>query len=127
MILQQRQAKRFAGWTVAEMIRLGCSGPVMRAAGVPRTVFHWILGERAWENGSPLSAARHLMELLQHPCLGLPEIRDPSARAVVPKEWRAEQVLGAGLCSVDWSAWDDRTCTTRLRHDTGVPSASHTL
>lgn len=127
MIWQQRQARRFAGWTVAEMIRLGCSGPVMRASGVPRTVFHWILGERAWESASPLSAARHLISLLQHPRLGLPESHDQAARAVAPSEWRAESVLGAGPCPVDWSVWDDRTCTTRLRRDTGVPPASHTL
>jgi hypothetical protein len=67
LILQMRQAKRFAGQTVAEMIRLGCSVHTMKHMGLPRTVFYWLLGERTWESTNPTAAAQYLMrELPKH-------------------------------------------------------------
>lgn len=67
LILQMRQAKRFAGQTVAEMIRLGCPAHALKDTGLPRTVFHWSLGARAWESTSPTAAAQYLMrELPKH-------------------------------------------------------------
>lgn len=70
-IQQQRQARQFAGRTVAEMIRLGCCPGSIRQAGVPRLTFHWALGARTWESSNPTSAALHLITQLPADSLGL--------------------------------------------------------
>lgn len=92
MILQQRQAKQFAGWTVAEMIRMGCSAAVMRAQGVPRTVFYWSLGARTWETSSPAAAAWHLIAQLQPHSLGLGGLCPRSAQSL-PADGRSHAVF----------------------------------
>lgn len=69
-ILQLRQAKRFTGQTVAEMIRLGCSARALKDTGLPRTVFYWSLGARTWESTNPTAAAQYLMRELPKHILG---------------------------------------------------------
>lgn len=72
MILNQRAAKRYAGKTVAEMIRQGCCARVMRMRRIPESVFHWTLGSRVYLAAqTPEASARLLMDEYRADYLGL--------------------------------------------------------
>lgn len=44
MLLHQKNARRYAGCVVAEMIRRGCDGPTMRSHQIPKSVFYLVMG-----------------------------------------------------------------------------------
>lgn len=73
LIKAQRAAKRYAGQTVAEMIRQGCDRKIMRQKRIPESVYHWTLSSRVYLSAQPPEAsATLLMDEYRPDHLGLP-------------------------------------------------------
>jgi hypothetical protein len=62
LIIDQRNARKFAGQMTAEMIRLGASAEVMRRNNIPTLNFYGAFGGRKWERTTPRLAAIEMMD-----------------------------------------------------------------
>lgn len=69
LILVDRDARRFAGRCVAEMIKSGCDGETMRAHQIPKSVFYAVLGGQRAYNTTVEAMAEECVGYYRKLCL----------------------------------------------------------